>query len=222
MNEHKAAFIERISAAATHEILNGLASVGQSCGLMQDLMALGLTRGWMGKLKYMLAGRGRPPDAGKRFEKSLVAVNQGMKKARRTTRALNRFIHSLTPSGEEEPVHQLLEVTAVLMHPFAGRKKTELEVRDPDRGLVCPVSSFLVYRTLAACVDAFVDKAVEDQIYLSCYKQGQNAVCSVQSLKVKCTEDMSRDLDALRQELQAEKCTLKAASTGFLLVLPLS
>ncbi len=222
MNDQQAAFVERIAAAATHEIMNGLASVGQSAGLMQDLLELGLVVGLRARLRKIFSSgsqAGRDPE--QRLKKSLLAVGHSMEKTMRTTRALNRFLHSLTPSQEQVPISQVLEVAAELMQPFARQKKSKirlLECEAKDRSF--PVNPLLAYQALATCIEVFLDKTSQDELSLACQSKQEGMVLTVQSCKLQPAEEDVPVVKEICPDLAALDCAIEKIASGLAISLP--
>lgn len=220
MNEQQAMFVERMSAAATHEIMNGLASVGQSSGLMQDLLSLGFSRGWRVKLRSIFSSGSKTQDPGQRLQKSLLAVNHNVEKTMRTTRALNRFLHSLTPSKEPVSASQALQIIAELMQPFARQKKTELELLECPVEVPCPISPLLIYQAVAGCIESLLQKTSKDQLSLSCQCKTEILTYIVRSANLQTTDEDLPALEGIAPKLAALGCHLEVLASGLALNLP--
>jgi signal transduction histidine kinase len=220
MNEQQVVFVERISAAATHEIMNSLASVGQSSGLMQDLLTLGVNRGWRAKLSKIFGSGSKAQEPGQRLQKSLLAVNHSLEKTMRTTRALNRFLHSLTPSKEPLSASQALQIIAELMQPFARQKRTELKLLQCPAENPCPISPLLIYQALAACIESLLQQTSNDQLSLDCQCKDEVLSYIVRSAQLQPADKDIPPLEGIAPKLAAQGCQLEVVTSGLALNLP--
>jgi hypothetical protein len=217
MNDRETAFIERMTAMATHEIMNGLASIGQATGLMNDLLSLGVGGGRGGLLGCLGLGRKKDPgDATARFKKSLANVQSGMGKSLETTKALNSFIHGLTPSDEPVAAIEILEVMTVLMRRPARQKKMEFKKEPCERDTGVHVPAFGVYRALAACVDELLENAGAGAVIeVSCGLESGQAVFTVSSPGFRQTSDFSDAMKQTMHDLETQHISLKSIEAGY-------
>lgn len=220
MNDDEAAFIERMAAAATHEIMNGLASIGQATGLMNDLLALGLAGGGFKSLLGLRRKSDRP-DTLARFKKSLAKVRSGVDKSLETTQALNRFMHGLSPSNEPVLAGEMLKVIAALMRRAARQKKVELSVGQVEPGVTVTTHPFKIYQALAACVDDLLDKAESGEVFdLSCHLEAERAVLAVRSSAPKPPGEVSEGLRKATLFLSPLNCGLNSIESGHAVTIP--
>jgi signal transduction histidine kinase len=219
MNDQDAAFVERMTAEATHEIMNGLASIGQASGLMGDLLELGLAGGGI----RGLFKRGGGQDTKARFKKSITSVQNSMQKSLETTSALNRFIHDLTPGEEPARAKPLVESMGVLMRRSAKQRKVELKVEDMDPEIRVVAPAFVLYRGLAACIDALLAQA-EPGIVLSlgCQAKGPGVEFCVQTASAFAFGDLPEALRQVGEELLRHGCTLHEIEDGYGITTPLA
>lgn len=218
MNESDSAFIERMAAAATHEIMNGLASIGQAAGLMGDLLDLGLAGGRDTRKGFFgLRGKADQPHTTERFKKSITAVRNGVSKSLETTHALNRFIHGLTPEADPVRAEDLLKVVSVLARRGAKSKKVEIVVGRVDPDVTLNVLPIVIYRALVACIDKLLENAeAGDTFELSCHREVDLSHLEVRSPRaVRGSKDMSEELREISAALSALGCSLIRVERGF-------
>ncbi len=184
MTDKDLELVERLIAAATHDIMNGLASVGQASGLMGDLLKMGLAGGSGGLLSFL-----RPPakdDPAPRFKKSIANIQTSADRCRDIAAAVNNFAHSLRPAQDPTPCKQVVETLTVLMRRIAAQKRTELKAgKIADNAHVAPPLT-TVYRALVACVDDLLITGSKGcSITLSCAIRDTHVVFSVVGNKLK-------------------------------------
>lgn len=213
MNDRETAFIERMAAEATHEIMNGLASIGQAAGLMNDLVDMGIAGG--GGLSGIFSfGKGKKsgPDVKGRFKKSIGSVQNGLAKSMSTTQALNRFMHGLTPGDKPAGGEELLLTLAALMRRSARQKRVEFEIGNVDPEAALAVPPFSTYRALAACIDSLLHSAEPGSVItLSCRTESAHVAFEARSQSPKpetlpetlaeALQDVSRALPEIAGEM---------------------
>lgn len=232
MNSRDAAFVERMTAAASHEIMNGLASIGQASGLMGDLLDMGLVgpgKGPIGALKKALgASAEAKPDTLGRFKKALGAVRGGLDKALESGRALNRFSHSLTPQETSAKGHDLAWALVVLMRRAARQRRAEIITGKLNQEVRITAPLLPLYQALTACADALLALAEpKDEVGVTLDLAEGRAVFSLKGPKGRpapgpWTGQVAGDLEGLQDELAAMDCRVDAAPEGYVVSLPAS
>ncbi|MBW2605163.1 MAG: hypothetical protein JRE28_12770 [Deltaproteobacteria bacterium] len=119
-------FFGRMSASATHEIKNALATISENVGLMEDLS--------------MMAEKGHPLSP-ERINEISQRVNRQVQRADRVLRKLNRFSHSLDLSTESAD----LEKTVCFVLDLASRL---IDMQEVTVELTPPVSPLMVVNNL--------------------------------------------------------------------------
>lgn len=114
MQKRQLAFFGKITAGMTHEMKNALAVIGESSGLMEDLLAMAADE---------------PFPFRDRFLRALAAIQAQVRRGVDLSSRLNRFAHSL-----DEPLALVDLETAVdhlvpLARRFAGMRRVEIEAR---------------------------------------------------------------------------------------------
>ena len=224
MNDKQSAFVERIGTSATHEIMNGLASVGQSTGLMQDLLGMGLGGGLRARLRRIFSSKTQASkDPEQRLQKSLLTVGHSMERTMRTTRALSRFLHSLTPSQEQISTIQALEIVTELMQPSAKQKKSTLRLLESETKDPFPAHPLPAYQAVVACIEVFLDKASQDELSLGCQGNALGGiVVTVQSSKLAPAEEDVPEVREICPDLAELGYAIERTPNGLAIHLPSS
>lgn len=221
MNDQDAAFIERMAAEATHEIMNGLASIGQASGLMGDLLALGFGGGGV-KGFFKLRGKSGGVDTTARFKKSITAVQNSVQRSLETTNALNRFMHDLNPSQEPRSAKDIVSIMAALMRRSAKQRKVELLIGTiaPEYAVTIPLLP--LYRGLSACIDELLGNAEPGMVLsLQCTKGPRGLVFSVQSVVARPAGELEGTLQNVSSALSEIGCELYEIEDGYGIIVPL-
>ena len=195
MNAGMRAFVERISSLATHEIMNGLATIGESAGLLSDLVALGVIgatsdepapRPRQGLFGRLLGRRAAPAQdkATASLDRSLTRCATGVDRVGEVALALNRFLHGLTAHEDPVPGVAAVRVAATLLCPTARKYRRAIVVAEPfpDFGLA-GFPLLALYRPLIESAEAALhvahapsaDAAAPETVYLHGAVRGNRA-----------------------------------------------
>lgn len=136
--ELEAAFVEQITAGATHELRNVLAIVKEAAGLIDDLLDAGADSGELDRSKVAWAtGRIRA-----QVDRGTALVG-----------ALNRFAHSLGGGDEPLDLQRTVAEVALLGQRFVRKRQVQLRVRDGDGELTVTANALRTYMALSAAVE---------------------------------------------------------------------
>ena len=207
-------FIERIAAEATHEIMNGLASIGQSVGLMEDLMAMGLIGGNKGFLG--LGGRkSKGIDVRAKCEKSLASVRSSINKTMNVSMALNRFIHGQDAEGKHISAREAIETVEALMSRPARRRRTEIQVSSIEKFSDMNLKPAAAYRVLIGCLDALLAEAEPGTVIeIACRAQGDGVLFELSSGRPVSRNEELAGLEVTAEKLKAEGGSLEISGDG--------
>jgi signal transduction histidine kinase len=143
--EKRAAFIARITAAATHEFRNILAIVKESSGLVDDLV--------------VAAGSG-PPNREK-VSWALDRIRLQVTRGSDLSTSLNRVMHGLDRPEEDVSLADAIRHAGLLAQRFARQQRRQIRVEEGDAGTV--VTNVLdLFRGLVAVMEWCVEQAAED------------------------------------------------------------
>lgn len=143
--ERRAAFIARITAAATHEFRNILAIVKESAGLVADLVAA--------------AGAG-PPD-GAKVGWALDRIRLQVARGSDLATSLNRVMHGLDQERESVVLSDAVLHACLLAQRFARQQRREIRVEAGDGGGSVHVNVLDLYRALVSVLEWCVKRAEE-------------------------------------------------------------
>jgi hypothetical protein len=221
MNKNDAAFIERISAEATHEIMNGLASVGQAAGLMSDLIAMGLCSGG-GLLAFLgLKKKTVKTNSIAKMKKALGSLRTGMDKSKETSRALNRFMHGMTPSDGATKAGQISADLIILMRRSAKQKKIELKQAQIPDELAVDILPYNIHRALAACVEELKEAiGMDGTITFSCSERDAMLVFGVSAGASVSVENPSQAFHEAKADTDAAGVSISIVANGFEILVP--
>lgn len=150
------AFIGKLTAGATHELRNVLAIIGESAGLVEDIIRL-------------KGGDGR-------IEAKLALIREQITRGQTILSALNRCAHSTDYPVNTVDVRQSLEDMIILSRRFLRQKNIECSLNHAD-GIViktCPVKWNMVH--FAALMSIADDVPNGETIRLACSKEGSRSV----------------------------------------------
>lgn len=141
-NDHEVAFIGRVTAGVSHELMNVLATIRESSGLIEDLMAIDDTPfPYREKLlKKLTTIRGQ--------------VNRGMEIGDR----LNRFAHSMDNRIVRLEVNELLGQLASVMKRSAGMRQVDVRAEAAESPVEIEADPIQLQTILAACIEYCLDR----------------------------------------------------------------
>ena len=163
--DRELAFVGKITASVSHELMNVLATIRESSGHIEDLLALDKTSfPYHEKLNRTLATiRGQ--------------VNRGMEIGNR----LNLFAHSMEDQKKRLEVDSLLESLACLMQRSAGLRQVQIRIERSEPPVEIEADPFLLQMILAACIEYCLDRtAAGGTISLKCRRSGEG-------IAIRCT-----------------------------------
>jgi signal transduction histidine kinase len=142
MNNREIAFVERMTAGATHELLNIFAIIREASGLMDDILRLnpGALSSWEDKSREALA----------RIRRQVV---RGAELSER----LNSFAHGLAASPASVELHDAVAGVALLMRHAARIRKVELRTRLAEDSPVVSIVPLRLQMVLVAFIDHCLD-----------------------------------------------------------------
>lgn len=127
---HDAAFMGKITAGATHELKNVLAIVGESAGLLEDLLQTPSSRDFPHR---------------ERFLKALTSIRDQVRRGTHILTQLNRFAHGADSDAASVRLGEVLDTLKALSDRFLRQKALSLSSSvEPGADQVtvrtCPVS----------------------------------------------------------------------------------
>lgn len=137
----RAAFVARLTAAATHELRNVLAIVKESAGLVQDLLAMGA-----------------PADG--RADAALGRIEGQVGRGAELLTSLNRLAHGLDRDEESVDLADAAMHVAVLCRRYARQRERSVEARG-EVAVPARANALDVYRALVAAVEWGVEAVPE-------------------------------------------------------------
>jgi C4-dicarboxylate-specific signal transduction histidine kinase len=141
----RAAFIARITAAATHEFRNILAIVKESSGLVDDLVAA--------------AGSGAPDQQKVRW--ALDRIRLQVTRGSDLSTSLNRVMHGLDRDEEVVALSEAVRHAGLLAQRFARQQRREIRLEAGEADATVTLNALDLYRGLVAVLEWCVDHVVE-------------------------------------------------------------
>jgi len=138
MRDQETAFIGKITAGVTHEFMNVLATIRETSGLMEDLLAL---------------KRETPFPHREKFEKILTVIKKQVVRGMKISGSLNRFTHSMDEPESRVEINPLLDQLAFLVQHFANLKRVQLTVEPVEPPPVIDTDPFRLQFILVACLE---------------------------------------------------------------------
>ncbi|MEJ2186150.1 MAG: hypothetical protein P8Z36_09465 [Gemmatimonadota bacterium] len=137
----RAAFVARLTAAATHELRNVLAIVKESAGLVQDLRAMGAS-------------------ADGRADAALGRIEAQVGRGAELLTSLNRLAHGLDRDEESVDLAEAARHVTVLCRRYARQWERSVEARG-EGAVLARANALDVYRALVAGVEWCVEVVPE-------------------------------------------------------------
>jgi len=156
-----AMFMGRLTASATHEMQNILATIRESGGLMEDLLALGAEN-------FAHA---------ERFKKGLCVLSEQVERGMALSEQLNYCAHApeTTPAGTE--VNEAMRSLVGLCRRDAARRRVSLELAPGRTGLRTSLRALELMALLGQALDCALPHMPQgSQLILSVEEQGGLAV----------------------------------------------
>lgn len=151
----------RLTASATHEMQNILATIRESSGLMEDLLALGSEN-------FAHA---------ERFKKGLTVLAEQVERGMMLTEQLNFCAHAPEPSSAGADVNEAVRALVGLSRRSAARCKTNLVLAPGRSGLRTGLRAVQVMDAVGAALEAALTALpLGAQLLLSVEEQGGLAV----------------------------------------------
>ena len=142
MRDRETAFIGKITAGVSHEFMNVLATIRESSGLLEDLLALD--------------GTSFPKR--EKFEKGLAIIRKQVHRGMEIGDRLNRFAHSMDKPEARIEINELLARLLFLVQRFFRLKKIQLNFHPAESPLEIYIDPFLLQMILCACLEYLLDR----------------------------------------------------------------
>ncbi|MFC1884102.1 hypothetical protein ACFL2O_04965 [Thermodesulfobacteriota bacterium] len=157
MTEKETAFLGKITAGMTHEFMNVLATIGQTSGLMEDLLVLCRDESFPYQEKFI---------------KILNTIRTQVRRGTEIGTRLKDFAHSMDEIPTHADVDELMEQVVFMMQRFANLKKVKLYFIPLENQFVISVDLFRIEMLIAKCIEKCLERAGEgDTIRLGSEKR---------------------------------------------------
>ena len=138
VRDRETAFIGKITAGISHELMNVLAIIRERSGLIEDLLALDKEGAFPHREK---------------LTKTLTTILEQVIRGMAIGEKLNRFAHSMDEPRARLEINALLDQIALLMQRFARLKKIQLKVSPIEAPMEVDTDPFRILLVLAACLE---------------------------------------------------------------------
>ena len=156
-NDPEVAFIGRVTAGVSHELMNVLATIRESSGLIEDLLAMDDT-----SFPYR-----------EKLSRTLVTIRGQVKRGMEIGGRLNWFAHSMDDRAMRLEVNELLGQLASLMQRLAGMRKVEVRAEEVEPTVEIEADPIRLQMILAACIEYCLDRTASGGIItLGCRRRG--------------------------------------------------
>lgn len=160
MREKERAFIGKITAGISHEFMNALATIRESSGLIEDLLALD---------KTSFPNR-------ERLEKTLATIRKHVNRGMEIGERLNTFAHSMDEPKARVNINDLLNQLVFLIQRFARLKQVQLSVHPIEPSLEIFTDPFRLQMILAACLEYCLDRTESGGVINLRYRRVSNGI----------------------------------------------
>lgn len=156
-----ALFMGKLTASATHEMQNILATIRESSGLMEDLLAMG----------------GEDFKHAERFKKGLRVLAEQVERGMVLSEQLNYCAHAPEAGSAGADVNEALRALTGLMHRQAARRRVGLKLSPGRLGLRTVLRPVEIMEAVALAVEAALELLPQgSQLQLCVEEQGGLAV----------------------------------------------
>ena len=132
-------FFGKVSASLSHEIKNVFAVIGESSGLMEDLLA-------------MHRNKGAPLDPD-RLQTIAERIRKHLARGDAIVKNMNRFAHSADEPIQVKDLEELTRLVVALAERHAMLRGVSLEVSSEDSPVPVETNPFLLQQLLWTCID---------------------------------------------------------------------
>ncbi|MBU2497770.1 MAG: hypothetical protein KKE57_02605 [Proteobacteria bacterium] len=158
MREIETAFVGKMIAGVSHELMNVLAIIKERSGLIEDLLALDNT-----SFPYR-----------DKLTKTLLTIREQVGRGMEISDRVNKFAHTMDESMVRLGIDELLDQLAFLMQRFARLKKVQLKVGPVEPSVLIDTDPFRLQMILAACLEYCLARtASQGVITLQCQHKGK-------------------------------------------------
>ncbi|MFC1815559.1 hypothetical protein ACFL0M_06335 [Thermodesulfobacteriota bacterium] len=144
MREPETALIGKITVGMTHEFMNVFATIRESSGLMEDLLALSRETSFPHR---------------KKFAKLLTTIKKQVGRGLEMSGSLNKFAHSMDETESRIEVNELLGQLVFLVQHFARVKQVQLTINPVEPPLSIYTDPFRFKLILVACLEYCIECA---------------------------------------------------------------
>jgi signal transduction histidine kinase len=192
-------FFGEVSASISHEIKNVLAVIGESSGLLEDLLTMSRTKG-------------SPVDP-QRLEVLAGKIRKQVLRADEIIQNMNRFAHSIDEPFRNLDLAQAVAVTVALFRRRAAQRGVSLEIAGTEAPVSVMTDPFLLHFLVWLCLDFAVAVAgVNKKVTLAVdgdLGRGRVVLGALQELTVWPCEAFAQEqtaglVSALQAELRAD------------------
>jgi len=188
-----AMFMGQLTASATHELQNILATIRESSGLMEDLLALG----------------GENFVHAERFKKGLCVLAEQVERGMALTEQLNYCAHAPEPAAAGTEVNEAMRSLVGLSRRDAARRRVSLVLAPGRTGLRTSLRALEIMELIGLALDCCVPLLPQDSQLVVCVEeQGGLAVVRLESpgFEALRTQPCFAALEKRAQALQAGLC----------------
>jgi C4-dicarboxylate-specific signal transduction histidine kinase len=139
MKQKEIALLGKITAGITHEMKNVLATIHESSGLMEDLLA---------------ASEHTQFPRRETFTRALGSLQKQVQRGVSIITGLNTFAHKMDHEDASILIGNAIELACFLTNRFAHQKQVLLSVSPPDNAPSINTKPFRLILALIACIDA--------------------------------------------------------------------
>lgn len=195
------AFIGKITASATHEFMNVLATIRESSGLMEDLLVLSKEPVFPHKEKFLKIAR---------------SIQEQVKRGMEISERLNQFAHSMDEPKKQIEINEILSQLAFLMQRFAALKGVQLQVHPTSPPLIIWIDPFRLQLILSVCLEFCFEHSAHGSV-IRLQSQKKEGKITIQSVMDK-RDNLMRDTVTLPGELSRLQETLNRLDGQLLLI----
>ena len=161
--DREVAFFGRTTAGISHELMNVLATIRESSGLIEDLLALDDS----------------DFPCREKLARTLVTIRSQVDRGMEVSGRLNRLSHCMDDRAAPVKLNGMLGHVASLMQRHADMRQIEVRVTDSQPPAMVQADPVRLLMGLAACIEYCLDRTAGGGVVsLECRRQGEDVAIS--------------------------------------------
>lgn len=206
---HEAAFMGQLIASVSHELLNVLATIHQSSGLMDDLMGAGARKSFLGlgmKTEFVHQDK---------FKSIITNIGQQVDRGMALSEALNILGHAPEKSAQAQcDLTESVSATLRLSERLARKRRVKFTLRQPQARVLAGLGQLWAMMAIYDAMETLLATLKETEVEITIEKGSASPLVRFK------TDVKGLDLAVTETALGGQTVRLEPVENGLALVLP--